>query len=355
MSILGKAHGLGADFCFPSRLHEYFVLLWALSQDGNDSNAAYGLGNFCYDRKRHDDAIKFWEQARQAVPDFATIHRNLGIAYWNIERDGQKARQSYQKALECAPDDALLVSEYAQLCKKLNDPAAQRLQFLVDNRQLVLDRDDSSVEMAALYNLNDRPQEALDLLTGRSYHPWEGGEGKVLRQYTTAHLLLGQKTLEDGCPDKALEHFQLAMDTPDSLGEKYHPLQAKADVTYWTAAALNALGREQEAKAKFDEAATEEGDFQDMAVTAFSELTYYKGLALHELGQTEKAVELFQAMKKWASEQKQQPAKIDYFATSLPNLLVFEEDIQQTKQDAMNQLIELAESGIQCCNTKHSS
>jgi hypothetical protein len=36
------------------------------------------------------------------------------------------------------------------------------------------------------------------------------------------------------------------------------------------------------------------------------------------------------------------PAKIDYFATSLPNLLVFEEDIQEEKKNRMRHLLSLA-------------
>jgi len=197
-----------------------------------------------------------------------------------------------------------------------------------------------------LLNQNGFPQEALDLLSIRTYHPWEGGEGKVLRQYTTARLLLGQKSLEKGDPQKALEHFELAMKTPNNLGEKYHPLQAKADVNYWIGKALKALGCHEEARLKFIQAADEEGDFQDMAVTAFSELTYYKGLAFYEANQPGLAARLFEAMKTWATEQKQQPAKIDYFATSLPNLLVFEEDIDQNKQQAMDTLIALAQNGM---------
>ena len=239
---LSIARRLSADFCFPSRLHEYGILQWALARPGADRNAAYGLGNFCYDRKRHRDAIEYWESARRTDPSFATVHRNLGIAYWNILRDGKRARQSYQKALACASDDALLMSEYDQLRKKLGDSAKRRLEFLRQHESLVLERDDSSVEMAALYNQTGQPQKALDLLLGRSYHPWEGGEGKTLRQYTTAHLLLGRQALQEGRPETALDHFDRAMDTPNNLGEKYHPLQAKADVNYWIGEALNALG-----------------------------------------------------------------------------------------------------------------
>jgi tetratricopeptide (TPR) repeat protein len=239
-----------------------------------------------------------------------------------------------------------LVSEFVQLRAKLGDSAVDRLAFLESRRALVLDRDDATVELAALYNETGQPQKALDLLTSRSFHPWEGGEGKVLRQYTTARLLLGQAALTSGDAGKALEHFNLAMETPDRLGEKYHLLQAKADVTFWQGKALRALGREQEAVAKFEAAAAESGDFQGMAVTAYSELTVFKALALRELGREAEARAVLEAMVAHAEVELGIPARIDYFATSLPNLLVFEEDIQESKKSQMRHLQQLANQNL---------
>jgi tetratricopeptide (TPR) repeat protein len=199
------------------------------------------------------------------------------------------------------------------------------------------------VELAALYNETGQSDRALDLLTSRSFHPWEGGEGKVLRQYTTAHLKLGQAAMAEGEGERALEHFNRAMKTPDRLGEKYHPLQAKADVTYWQGKALRSLGRKEEAVVKFEAAAAESGDFQGMAVTEFSELTYYKALALRELGREAEAVQVLEAMSAYARNEMKIPAKIDYFATSLPNLLVFEEDLDEAKRRHLQHLLDLAE------------
>lgn len=259
---LRAARALPPDYFCPSRLHEVAILQWALAQAGPDRNAAYGLGNFLYDKKRHLDAIASWEKARTADGAFATAHRNLGIAYWNSRRDAAAARASYEKALSIDPTDSRLVSEFDQLRAKLGDSAADRLAFLEGHRALVLERDDATVELAALYNETGQPQKALDLLTSRSFHPWEGGEGKVLRQYTTARLLLGQAALTSGDAACALEHFNLAMKTPDRLGEKYHLLQAKADVTFWQGKALRALGGEKESITKFEAAAAESGDFK---------------------------------------------------------------------------------------------
>jgi tetratricopeptide (TPR) repeat protein len=347
---LGAARQMSPDYFFPSRLHESLVLQWALAQPGADRNAAYGLGNFLYDKKRHHDAIQAWETARAADASFATIHRNLGIAYWNACRDGQAARASYEKALAADPSDSRLVSEFSQLCGKLGDSAASRLTFLESHLPLVLERDDATVELAALYNQTGAPSKALEILTSRSFHPWEGGEGKVLRQYTTARLLLGRADLDAGRAGQALEHFNLALETPPRLGEKYHLLQAKADVLYWQGRALRALGREPEAVAKFEASAGEAGDFQGMAVTVYSELSVFKALSLRELGRKAEAQQVLHSMAAFARSEIEVPAKIDYFATSLPNLLVFEEDIQESKKSRMNHLLQLAMDNLKNCS-----
>ena len=330
-SILSYARSLSADYCFPSRLEEQLVLQWALGQNPTDRNAAYGLGNYCFDRKRHQHAISIWEIAASADPSFATVHRNLGIAYWNQHRDGDKAREFYLKALSCDPEDSRLIVEYSQLCEKLGDTPSSRLQFLESHFTKVQERDDACVELATLYNLTDQSQKAVDLLCSRSYHPWEGGEGKVLRQFTTAHLLLGKQALHQGVADKALQWFESAMDTPDRLGEKYHLLQAKADVVYWQGMALKALGRTAEANAKFAAAANESGDFQSMEVKQFSVLSFYKALALRELGDFKTAESVFKGMIDYANAEMKKPAKIEYFATSLPHLLVFDDDTQKLR------------------------
>jgi tetratricopeptide (TPR) repeat protein len=339
---LHRARQESPDYLFPSRIHEFLVLTWAVEQPGSDRNAAYGLGNFLYDKKRHAEAIAAWETSRTADDTFATVHRNLGLASWNIRRDKTAARAHYERALGCDPTDSRLVSEFVQLLARLGETADTRLSFLESRLPLVLERDDAAVELAALWNETGRPDQALALLTTRSFHPWEGGEGRVLRQYTTARLLIGQSHLAAGRGLDALEQFDLALKTPDRLGEKYHPLQAKADVAYWQGRALRSLGRNAEAVERFTEAAEESGDFQRMAVTTFSELTVFKALALRELGRETEARQVLEAMESFARQEQTIPATIDYFATSLPNMLVFEEDLQESQHRRMANLLRLA-------------
>ncbi len=345
-ALLAGARSGSPDRFFPSRLHEQLVLENALAQPGPDSLAAYGLGNFFYDRKRYDKAIDCWERAARENPCHAQAHRNLGLALWNVRRDGDGAARCYARAIECDPEDARLVSEFDQLCLKRNTPLASRLAFLEQHRPLVLQRDDCTVSLATLYNLTNRPEQALALMTSRKFHPWEGGEGAVLRQYTTAKLLIGRNALKNGDPAKALEHFTSAMETPDTLGEAYHLLQAKTDVNYWIGIALRALGRELEAARYFELSAGESRDFSNMAVTLHSPLSYYRGMSLRALGRENEATELFRSLRDFAGARLEEVATIDYFATSLPNLLVFDEDLQARRDAEAWLMIALANLGL---------
>ena len=85
--------------------------------------------------------------------------------------------------------------------------------------------------------------------------------------------------------------------------------------------ALKSMDRVVEAKAKFEAAAGESGDFQSMEVKQYSVLSFYKALALRELGDSQSAETVFNGMVKYADSEMRKPAKIDYFATSLPHLL----------------------------------
>lgn len=344
--IYNKTKTASYDYFFPSRIYEQLVLEWALQKDVTNTKAAFGLGNYYYNIKRHIEAINTWEKAAKANCEYGTLYRNLGIAYWNTFEDGEKARKAFLKAIEFAPDDMRIRYEFDQLRKKLNDNPTERLASLLANKDQILTRDDFSVELAALYNFDGQYDEALNLLENRNFHPWEGGEGQVLRQFTHACLKLGQIILQDGDAKTALEYFEKSMNTPDNLGEKYHPLQAVAHINYWKGMAFKALGKTKEANSYFIASKNEEGDFIDMAVSAYSELSYYKALSLNELGETNEAQHLLTVIKEFGEAKLNEKAQIDYFATSLPLLLVFEDDIQKRNTIDAKYLIALAQVGL---------
>jgi hypothetical protein len=64
-----------------------------------------------------------------------------------------------------------------------------------------------------------------------------------------------------------------------------------------------------------------------MSVLAVSDMTYWRGAALEKLEQRTAAEQVFRSIAAYADELEAQEPKIDYFATSLPTMLLFREDL----------------------------
>lgn len=59
------------------------------------------------------------------------------------------------------------------------------------------------------------------------------------------------------------------------------------------------------------------------------EMIYYQGLAYRALGDEEQAVERFRKLEDYGKKHIGDEIKIDYFAVSLPDLLIFEENLDE--------------------------
>lgn len=319
------------DFCFPARLEEIAILEWAIARNPQDAMAAYYLGNLLYDRRRFAAAIRAWEQSVAISATFPTVWRNLGIAYFNIRGDAKSADSAYRKALALDSNDARLLYEHDQLEKRIGVSPTLRLQRLASREDLVLSRDDLSIEFCSLLNQVGRHAEALRLLQSRVFQPWEGGEGHVLAQHVRTHVALARAALKQQHSEEAIEHLESALQSPANLGEAKHLLANQSDVHYWLGMAYESKGDLHSARRYWKLSAEKRGDFIGMAVQPFSEMTYYSILSLRKLGQPDEAKALAAGLAKHAAKVLNEPAKIDYFATSLPTLLLFEDDLNRAK------------------------
>jgi len=329
-----QAAELPPDYCFPARLEEIAILESAIAANPRDARAPYYLGNLLYDRRRHDEAIRRWEKAARLNPKFSIVWRNLGIGYFNIRHQSAKARSAYDRALKSNPADSRLLFERDQLWKRLGETPAKRLRELERYPQHIAQRDDLSIEICALYNQVGRHAEALKLVSSRNFQPWEGGEGGPLGQWVRAHLAVGRAALVKKDFETARRHFAASLTAPLNLGEAKHLLANQSDIHYWLGCALASLGDKVQARQHWLAAATFKGDFQEMSVRAFSEMTYYSALSWERLGQKTKASKLLRDLLAYARTLAKTPAKIDYFATSLPTMLLFDDDLQRRQETA---------------------
>jgi tetratricopeptide (TPR) repeat protein len=318
---------LPPDYCFPARLEELGVLETAMRVHPGDPRAPYYLGNLLYDRRRHEEAIRLWERSARLDPKFSVVWRNLGIGYFNIRKQPGKARAAYGRACRSNPKDARLLFERDQLWKRLGEKPQRRLGELSKRLNLVQQRDDLSIELCALYNQTGQHDKAARLVGSRRFQPWEGGEGGPLGQHVSSQLALGRAALAKRDFAAARAHFERALTSPHNLSEAKHLLANQSDIYYWLGCACAAEGDANAARRCWSAAANFKGDFQGMSVRAFSEMTYYSAKSREKLGQQGKARELFRDLLAYARQLQRQPAKIDYFATSLPTMLLFDDDI----------------------------
>ena len=347
------AAALPPDYCFPSRLEEIAILEAAMAANPKDAKAPYYLGNLLYDRRRHAEAIALWEKSARLDKSCSIVWRNLGIGFFNIAQQPAKARAAYDQALRANPADARLLFERDQLWKRLGEKPEKRLRELEKFPTLVSQRDDLTVEFCALLNQTGRHVEAMQLLAKRNFQPWEGGEGAALGQHVRTQLALGRAALKKAAGGRrraeieaAVAHFESALTAPRNLGEAKHLLANQSDIHYWLGVALELLGEKISALEHWRVAADFKGDFQEMSVRAFSEMTYYSALAWEQLGQRAKAKKLFRDLLAYARQLQKTPAKIDYFATSLPTMLLFDDDLQYRQETTARFLQAQAQFGL---------
>ena len=326
-----EAEKLPADFCFPNKIEEIAIFQDAMRIGTGNPKPYYYLGNLWYDKQQYKEAINCWEQSVKLNSQFPTVYRNLALAYFNKERNPGKALAAMEQAFILDRSDARVLMELDQLYKVVNKPVEQRLNLLEENSHIVDDRDDLYLERIALFNLSGRYEEAKALLLGRKFHPWEGGEGKVPEQYLFCITELAKLAIRDGRAAAALSFLSSAHSYPHNFGEGKLHGNPENDLAYLSACAYQLLGRDEEAAVFFEKAT--HGSPEPVQAIFYNDpqpdKIFYQGLAWYKLGFFEKAESVFRKLISFGRDHLESEVRIDYFAVSLPDLLVFDQDLQQ--------------------------
>ncbi|WP_423919593.1 DUF5107 domain-containing protein [Frigoribacterium sp. 2-23] len=331
---IATAHVVDATNALPSRLDDIDALLTVLSLAPDDGLASSMLGSWYYDRGRREDAVAAWQNALSGDLDdaqAALVERNLGVAAYNVAHDPDAAARHYEAARRRRPHDARLLFEADQLAERRGVGAAERLRVLDVDLDLIDRRDDLTVVRARLLTAVGRPADALDLIASRSFQPWEGGEGQVLGAWDDASIALSRRQVDEGDPAGAVRSVEAALAPPAGLGEARHPLATTAELHLVLGDASAAQGDDEEARRAWQAAADAHGDFTNMATQPFTERSAASILALARLGETGAARDRLAAFSAYVDELAAEPGEVDYFATSLPTMLLFVDDPQSTR------------------------
>ena len=325
-----KAAKTCPDYCFPNRLEDAFILEnLELLPLVDDARAPYYLGCLYYDKRQYDLAIQKWELSAKRDPSFPTVWRNLALARFNKQGKHDEALENMELAFRLDETDARTLMELDQLYKRLQRPHRQRLDFLQKYPKLLQQRDDLRLEEITLLNQVGCYGDAKVLLDSHQFHPWEGGEGKVPAQYQIARVELAKHALKTNDPQQAEDLLRQCLDYPHHLGEgKLYGAQEN-DFYYFLGLAYQQMGNTEKARECWEEAT--KGPQEPAAAMYYNDAKpdkiFYQGLALLKLGRRDEANGRFYKLINYGKQHLYDKVVMDYFAVSLPDLLIWEDSL----------------------------
>ena len=304
---------MSPDYVFPFQHEAVAILQEAMKARPNDAMAPYYLGNLLFDWQPAE-AVKLWEKSVSLGAKFPIVYRNLAIAYShqekNIELD--KAIASLEKAVSLDGRYAIHFFELDRLYEAAGTAPEKRLAILEKNHATVTERDDSlSREISLKVNMG-KYDEAIELMRGRKFNIWEGGARfNVNDCWTDAYLLSGHEKFAAGRHKDALADYQASVEFPENLrASRGRGGSRNAEVSYWIAAAYDALGDKQQAE-KFWTESSSAGRPRGGRSTQ----RYYQALSLRKLGKNESVEEIFRNLVKSGKESLgRTSSQIDFFA-----------------------------------------
>jgi len=337
-----------SDYCFPNTLEDLLVLKAATNRDEAGSKAYYYLGNFLLDKKQNTKARECFEKSVDLDDRFPTVYRNLALVYYNKENRKIDARKCLEKAFSLNKEDARVLLELDQLYKKLNVSIDDRFNLLNQNLEVVKKRDDLYIEYLTLLNSKKEYEQVLKLLSERIFHPWEGGEGKVTKQYVYANLVIGKILIKERKYEESIEYLINALSYPHNLGEGKLQGACDNDINYYLGYAYECVNEKEQARKYYERATIG----LDVPVSAMfyndqpPESIFYQGLALLKLNKSDEAKGRFNKLIDYGEKHLFDNVKIDYFAVSLPDFSIFDEDLDKRNQIHCYYLMGLGHFGM---------
>ncbi len=337
-----------SDFCFPNRAEDVIALETAKRENPDGAKAPYYLGCLYYAARQYDLAIENWQLSAQLDPQFATVWRNLALAQFNKQGREQEALEYMERAFHLDENDERVLMELDQLYKRMQKPLAERLAFLRQYPLLVQRRDDLILEEITLLNQTGHYEEAMQKLDNHKFHPWEGGEGKVSAQYQICRVELAKAALTQNRYDEARSLLEQCLVYPEHLGEgKLYGAQEN-DFYYLLGCCYEATGQPEKAQACWEEAT--KGPQEPAAAMYYNDAKpdkiFYQGLALQKLGRTGEANGRFYKLVNYGKQHLFDRVVMDYFAVSLPDLLIWEDSLDRKNEIHCKYMLALGYYGL---------
>ncbi len=333
---------------FANGINDEKVLKTVLEFDPKNSVVLYLLGNMHYNNLRYEEAKLAWQESAKSNDSYSPVHRNLSIIYFNKFNQKDLALKEIEKAFELDNSDSRLFFELDQMYNKVGKSISYRLKLYRTYMDLVLDRSDLKCEFATLLNLEKLHQEAYDFIMQNIFNPWEGGEGKISTQYVFALRELAREAMKNKQYKDAIDLLYQALVYPHNLGEGKLEGNKSNDIYYYIGEAYSALNKQDQAIKAFNNAIL--GNDDPAGILYYydqpADMIYYKGLAYRALGNEGEARSCFNKLLDYGESHYFDHIKLDYFAVSLPDLQLFEEDLDKKNKIHCEFLLALGNLGM---------
>jgi tetratricopeptide (TPR) repeat protein len=178
--------------------------------------------------------------------------------------------------------------------------------------------------------------------------PYEGGEGKVSGQHILTHAELAKIALLEERFKDAIALLHAAEVYPHNLGEGKLFGAQENDIHYWLGCAYEVMGDKEQAKFYLEKATL--GIAEPVPAIFYNDQQpdkiFYQGLALLKLERNKEACQRFNNLVQYGEQHFNDEVKIDYFAVSLPDLMIFDDDLNKRNKTHCHYLIGLGKMGM---------
>lgn len=346
--VLIKAQNAPARYCFPNKLEDLQVLERCIELDPAASKAYYYLGCLYYDKLGFDKAIALWERSKDLDNTFPTVLRNLSIALFNKRGDKDRAKECLERAFELDKKDARVFLELDQLYARLGKEPSERLEIFEENIGLIQERDDLYTEYVTLLNMCGQYDKAHKAITGHSFQTWEGAEGKITTQFKISLFMMAKEAFEADAPKKAIGLIKEALSYPENLGEGRLEGTKDNNLYFLLGCCYKVLGDSAAAKENFEKSTLGESEPAGMMYyyDQPADMILFQGMGFIELNDVKSANTRFYKLLDYGEHHVHDKFVMDYFAVSMPDMSVFDADMDMKNKVHCYYLMGLGNMGL---------
>ncbi len=273
----------------------------------------------------------------------AAALRDISVEFFNKEHNGAKALEAIEKACSLEPENSLFLYDRDCLLEIVGADPGVRLSLLEDRKELIGEREELTLNYISLLRLNNKPNEALEMILGRDYSLDKAGQIRLASEYKKTLCALAAGELSEGYSVRALAILEMSRIYPKNLG--IDPAVKVPDNMGWfmTGEILKERGEDEEALEAYGNAC--EGEEEPKILNDISDIPfdhiYWQGLAKARLGQKKEALEMMRKLIDFGNGHNEPEA--DFKENSNGD---YGQDIRRLNQDHSKRLTALGIRGL---------